>query len=65
MKPLLSENSIEPSCGSMIVTEEPPKSLAATDGAVSPWGCEAFRHNQPIVKTLVNSVPGGNAPRMR
>jgi hypothetical protein len=40
--PVLSENSIEPSCGSMIVTEEPTKSLAATNGAVSTWWCEAF-----------------------
>ena len=37
----------------MIVTEEPPKSLAATDGAVSTRWCKAFWRNQPIVKTLV------------
>jgi hypothetical protein len=41
----------------MIVTEEPTKSLAATDGAVSTRWCEAFRRNQPIVKTLVISFP--------
>jgi hypothetical protein len=37
----------------MIVTEEPTKSVAATDGAVSTRRCEAFWRNQPIVKTLV------------
>jgi len=52
--PVLSENSIEPSRGSMIVTEEPTKSLAAMDGAVSTRRCEAFWRKQPIVKTLVS-----------
>jgi hypothetical protein len=55
--PVLSENSIEPSRGSMIVTEEPTKSLAATDGAVSTRRCEACWRNQPIVKTLVIPFP--------
>jgi hypothetical protein len=41
----------------MIVTEKPTKSLAATDGAVSTWWCEAFWRNQPIVKTLVIPFP--------
>jgi hypothetical protein len=41
----------------MIVTEEPTKSLATTDGVVSTRWCEAFRHNQPIVKTLVIPFP--------
>ena len=41
----------------MIVTEEPTKSLAATDGAVSTRWCEAFWRNQPIVKTLVIPFP--------
>jgi hypothetical protein len=50
-----SKKSIEPSRSSMIVTEESPKSLAATDGAVSTRWCEAFWRNQPIVKTLVIS----------
>ena len=54
---VLSENSIEPSRGSMIVTEEPTESLAATDGAVSTWWCEALWRNQPIVKTLVIPFP--------
>ena len=53
MKPVLSENSIEPSRGSMIVTEDTTKSLAATDGAVSTWWGEAFWRNQSIVETLV------------
>jgi hypothetical protein len=55
--PVLSENAIEPSRGSMIVTEESSKSLAATDGAVSTRRCEAFWRNQPIVKTLVIPFP--------
>jgi hypothetical protein len=50
---VLSKKSIEPSRSSMIVTEESPKSLAATDGAVSTRWCEALWRNQPIVKTLV------------
>ena len=41
----------------MIVTEEPTKSVAATDGAVSTRRCEAFWRNQPIVKTLVIPFP--------
>jgi len=41
----------------MIVTKEPTKSLAATDGAVCTRWCEAFRRNQPIVKTLVIPLP--------
>ena len=41
----------------MIVTEEPTKSLAATDGTVSTQWCEAFWRNQPIVKTLVIPFP--------
>jgi hypothetical protein len=41
----------------MIVTEEPTKALAATDGAVSTRWCEAFWRNQPIVKTLVIPFP--------
>ena len=57
INPVLSENSIEPLRGSMIVTEEPTKSLAAMDGAVSTRWCEAFWHNQPIVKTLVIPFP--------
>ena len=44
---------MEPSHGSMIVTEEFTKSLAATDGVVGTWWCEAFWRSQPIVKTLV------------
>jgi hypothetical protein len=41
----------------MIVTEEPTKSLAATDGAISTWWCKAFWRSQPIVKTLVIPLP--------
>ena len=40
----------------MIVTEEPTKALAATNGSLTRW-CEAFRRNQPIVKTLVIPFP--------
>ena len=54
---VLCENSIEPSRGSVIVTEEPTKSLAAADGADSIRWCEAFWRNQPIVKTLVIPFP--------
>jgi hypothetical protein len=54
---VLSENSIEPSRGSMIVTAEPTKALAAMDGAVSTWWCGAFWRDQPIVKTLVIPFP--------
>jgi hypothetical protein len=54
---VLCKNSIEPSRGSVIVTEEPTKSLAAADGADSIRWCEAFWRNQPIVKTLVIPFP--------
>jgi len=43
----------------MTATEEPTKSLAATDGAVGTRWCEAIWRNQPIVKTLVIPFPVG------
>jgi len=50
--PVLSENSIEPSRGSMIVAEESTQSRAAPDGTDRTGRGEPGR-NQPIVKALM------------
>jgi hypothetical protein len=51
-EPVLPENSIVPSCGSVIVTEESAQTRATLDGTVHTRWNVVFRRNQPIVNAL-------------
>jgi hypothetical protein len=52
---VLSENSAEPSGGSVIVPKQPAKPRATADRAVRRSG--RFRRDQPVLQTLVIAFP--------